>query len=142
MENPIKKHNHNDMCAFVIELCAFVIELLAYYNLFTGFKHQFILSMLAVLAQELRLYKFPVLDTDKGFSPFQVDCTEIVCDQPPKKFYPNDGDGLHMIFTKITSLPTHHFKQIISWMHSTSSYFFHGCILISFHKSRQVFYFE
>ncbi|MFS8015316.1 hypothetical protein Hanom_Chr15g01354941 [Helianthus anomalus] len=56
--------------------------------------------MLAVLAQELRRYKLPVLDTDKGFSTFQVDCTEIVFDQPPEKFNLNDGDGLHMIFTK------------------------------------------
>ncbi|MFS7999923.1 hypothetical protein Hanom_Chr12g01172351 [Helianthus anomalus] len=93
METPIKKHNHNDMCTFVIES-------LAYYHFFTGFKHHFILSMLAVLAQELRLYKLSVLDTDKGFSPFQVDCTEIVFDQPPEKFNPNDGDGLQMIFTK------------------------------------------
>ncbi|MFS7897446.1 hypothetical protein Hanom_Chr00s008882g01741931 [Helianthus anomalus] len=56
--------------------------------------------MLSVLAQELRLYKLSALDTDKGFSPFQVDCTEIVFDQPPEKFNLNDGDGLHMIFTK------------------------------------------
>ncbi|MFS7916962.1 hypothetical protein Hanom_Chr03g00183471 [Helianthus anomalus] len=81
-------------------MCTFVIELLAYYHLFTGFKYHFILFMLAVVAQELRLYKFPVLDTGKGFSPFQVNCTEIVCDQPPEKFNPNEDDGLHIIFTK------------------------------------------
>ncbi|MFS7917844.1 hypothetical protein Hanom_Chr03g00193941 [Helianthus anomalus] len=78
----------------------FVIESLAYYHLFIGFKHHFILSMLAVLAQQLRLYKLPVLDTIKGFYLFRVDCTKTVCDQPPEKFNPNDGDGLCMIFTK------------------------------------------
>ncbi|MFS7997775.1 hypothetical protein Hanom_Chr12g01145901 [Helianthus anomalus] len=81
-------------------MCTFVIESLAYYHLFTGFKHHFILSMLAVLAQELCLYKLLVLDTDKGFSPFQVDCTKIVSDQQSENFSPNDGDGLHIIFTK------------------------------------------
>ncbi|XP_035843295.1 uncharacterized protein LOC110928666 isoform X3 [Helianthus annuus] len=57
-------------------------------------------NALAVLAQQLRLYKLPVLDTIKGFSLFRVECTETVCEQPPEKFNPNDGDGLCMIFTK------------------------------------------
>ncbi|KAJ0495893.1 hypothetical protein HanRHA438_Chr03g0100941 [Helianthus annuus] len=85
------------ICAFLLLSCWLIITFLQGLNI-TSFC--FILSMLAVLAQELRLYKFLVLDANKGFSPFQVDCTEIVYDQPSEKFNPNDGDGLHLIFTK------------------------------------------
>ncbi|KAK9068817.1 hypothetical protein SSX86_012933 [Deinandra increscens subsp. villosa] len=78
-------------------------------------------SRLSALAQQLRLYKPPNLDTDKGASVSQLGFTESAGDQLPEKFNPkraavliclfhgaNDIDGLRVILTKRSSgLSTH-----------------------------------
>ncbi|KAD3336860.1 hypothetical protein E3N88_32379 [Mikania micrantha] len=72
-------------------------------------------SRLAVLAQQLRLFKPPELDTDKEVSVSHVGFTESSGNQPPEKFNPNraavliclfqgnNDDGLRVILTKRSS---------------------------------------
>ncbi|KAL8214137.1 hypothetical protein R6Q57_003586 [Mikania cordata] len=72
-------------------------------------------SRLAVLGQQLRLFKPPELDTDKEASVSHVGFTESGSDQPTEKFNPNraavliclfhgnNDDGLRVILTKRSS---------------------------------------
>ncbi|KAI3676767.1 hypothetical protein L1987_86380 [Smallanthus sonchifolius] len=82
----------------------------------TGNNSDLISSKLAALAQQLRLYKPPGFDSDKGVSISQLGFTEPVGDQLPEKLNPNkaavliclfhgcnDGDGLRVILTKRSS---------------------------------------